>query len=193
MGIELRFEGDDVIGEWSAWLEDKTEEFDRLDVLYEKWVDEYATSKDYPYGAIEFLRWLKKRGVKVAGPHWSGELKTEHTQNFINWLDQVVHYTIFKLGALYFVAVSQADHVKDPSFYRLTCDEPEDFLKVTDVWMQCKGDHVFETEDIYCWQFYVEGVGPRGLEFQLHELGQDEGGVHLCPMCDNKIAKVGAY
>lgn len=193
MGINLRFEGDGVLGQWSDWLEDKTEEFDRLDTLYEKWSERHADWTDYPYGAIEFLGWLKKRGVKVAGPHWSGELKTEHTQNFINWADQVVHYTIFKLGDLYFVAVAQPNHVKDPNFYRLTCDQPEDFLKFTDAWMECESGHAFETENTERWQFYVEGVGQRGPEFALHELGQDADGNHLCPKCDNKIMKVGAY
>ncbi|MFE5853168.1 hypothetical protein ACFQ61_08100 [Streptomyces sp. NPDC056500] len=193
MGIELRFESDGVIGEWSAWLEDKAEECDRLDNLYEKWSESYATTRDYPYGAIEFLGWLKRRGVKVAPPHWRDELKTDHTQNFISWLDQLVHYTIFKLGGFYFVAVSPPNHMKDPDFYRLTCDEPEGFLGFTDAWMECEGGHAFETEDTYRWQPYVEGVGARGLSFGLHQLGQDQDGNHLCPTCDNKITRVGAY
>jgi hypothetical protein len=192
MGIDLRFEGDGIIGEWNAWLADKAEEFDRLDVLYEKWSENYATSFDYPYGAIEFLKWLKLRGVKVAGPHWSGEVKTEHTQNFVNWLDQAVHFTIFTLGNVYFVAVAQPNHVRDPNFYRLTCDEPEDFLKVTDAWMECEAGHAFETQNTFHWQFYAEGVGQGGPKYRLYDLDRDEDGDLLCPKCTNKILKVGA-
>lgn len=192
MPIDLRFEGDGIIGEWSAWLDDKAEDFDRLDALYESWSENYATSRDYPYGTIEFLAWLKRRGVPVRAPHWSGELKTEHTQNFINWLDQSVHFTIFALGETYFVAVAQPSHVKDPSFYRLTCANPEDFLKVTDAWMECDAGHAFETSDTYRWQFCVEGVGPRGEKFQLHTLAQDDDGDWLCPKCTSKIRKLGA-
>ncbi|WP_424863046.1 hypothetical protein [Streptomyces sp. MMS24-I29] len=193
MGIYLRFESDGVIGEWSEWLKDKAEEFDRLGELYEKWAEKYATWQDYPYGPIQFLGWLKRYGMTVEGPHWSGELKTQHTQNFINWLDRVVHYTIFRLNGTYFVAVSQANHVKDPEFYCLTCDEPEDFLGFTSAWMECEGGHAFETQNTERWQFYVEGVGQRGPEFALYELGQDAEGNYLCPKCDNKILKVGAY
>ncbi|MFC4498472.1 MULTISPECIES: hypothetical protein [Streptomyces] len=192
MGIDLRLEGDGVIGQWSDWLEDKAEEFDRLDVLYEKWSENYATTTDYPYGAIEFLKWLEKRGVKVAGPHWSGELKTQHTSNFISWIDEALHFTIFKLGEQYFVAVAPPNHVKDPNFYRLTCAEPDDFLNFTNAWMECEGGHAFETEDTERWQFYVEGVGPRGPKFRLYGLDQDEDGDLLCPKCTNKILKVGA-
>ncbi|WP_030894321.1 hypothetical protein [Streptomyces sp. NRRL F-5053] len=192
MGINLRFADDGVIGEWSAWLEDKAEEFERLDVLYEKWAADYAVLEDYPYGATEFLGWLKRRGVKVTGPHWSGELKTQCTQNFVNWLDQVVHYTVFELGEVYFVAVAGVN-VKDPGFYRLICDEPDDFLGFTSAWMECEGGHAFETEDTEHWRFSVESVHQWGPEFALHELGQDQACDRLCPKCDNKILKVGAY
>ncbi|MFV0135557.1 hypothetical protein ACLGIH_20435 [Streptomyces sp. HMX87] len=192
MGINLRFEGDGIIGEWSAWLDDKAEEFDRLDVLYEKWSEKHATWQDYPYGPIQFLNWLKRYGMTVEPPHWSGELKTEHTSNFISWIDEALHYTIFKLNGTYFVAVSQPSHVKDPNFYRLTCDEPDDFLKVTDAWMECEGGHAFETENTFHWQFYVEGVGPRGQKYRLYDLDRDGDGDLLCPKCTNKITKVGA-
>jgi len=192
MGIDLRFESDGVIGQWSDWLEDKAEEFDRLDVLYEKWSEKYATWQDYPYGAIEFLKWLEKRGVKVDGPHWSGKVETEHTSNFVSWIDEALHFTIFKLGELYFVAVSGPSHVKDPNFYRLTCAEPEEFRGFASAWMECDGGHAFETEDTERWQFYVEGVGPRGPKLRLYDLDQDEDGHLLCPKCTNKIQKVGA-
>ncbi|MET9360440.1 hypothetical protein ABZX93_05980 [Streptomyces sp. NPDC006632] len=193
MGIDLRIEGDGVIGQWSDWLEDKAEEFDRLDALYEKWSEKHATWQDYPYGPIQFLGWLKRYGMTVEGPHWSGELKTQHTSNFISWIDEALHYTIFQLNGTYFVAVSGPAHVKDPNFYRLTCTEPDDFLGFTNAWMECDGGHAFETEDTERWQFYVEGVGPRGPKFRLYGLNQDEDGDRLCPKCTNKIRKVGAY
>ncbi|AZM47850.1 hypothetical protein DMB38_20495 [Streptomyces sp. WAC 06738] len=193
MGIDLRFEGDGIIGEWSAWLADKAEESEKLDELYETWSEEHATWSDYPYGPVQFLKWREKQGDKVAGPHWSGELKTQHTGNFVSWIDELVHFTIFKIDETYYVAVSPPSHVKDPNFYRLTCDEPDDFLKFTEAWMECEGGHAFETEDTYRWQFYVEGVGQRGKEFQLHELAEDADGNRLCPRCGNKILKVGAY
>ncbi|MEV7870151.1 hypothetical protein AB0P17_29590 [Streptomyces sp. NPDC088124] len=193
MGIDLRFQDDGVIGEWNAWLDDKAEESDRLDVLYEKWSEGYVTWQDYPYGPVQFLAWLERRGVKVSAPHWRSELKTEHTQNFISWLDRAVHYTIFRLGDLYFVAVSQPNHVQDPNFYRLTCDEPDDFLNFANAWMECEGGHTFETEDTECWQFSAEGVGQHGPDIRLHELDHDADGHHLCPKCGNKILKVGAH
>lgn len=192
MGIDLRFEGDGVIGEWDAWLDDKAEEFEPLDRLYERWSESYATHWDFPYGPIEFFKWLGTRGVKVEPPHWSGELKTQHTSNIVSWIDQAKHFTIFKIGERDFVAVSGPGHVKDPSFYKLTCDEPEDFLDFTDAWMECDAGHAYETTDTDRWQFYVEGVGQRGPIIRLYDLAKDEDGHFLCPKCTNKIQKVGA-
>ncbi|MFD9815185.1 hypothetical protein [Streptomyces sp. NPDC059080] len=189
MGIDLAFvDSEAVIGEQGAWMDDKTEPCVRLDELFEKW---YEIHGQFPYGALEFLSWLKRRGVPVEPPHW-GDLRTDNTQNTITWLDEDFHYTVFKLGETYYVATSEARTVAHPEFFKITAPEPDDFLNFSSAWIECDAGHAYETEDTYRWQFYVEGVGPRGPKIQLHELDQDGDGDLLCPKCTNKIRKLGA-
>lgn len=190
MPIDLCFvDGQAVIGETSAWMDDKTESCDRLNGLFEKWV---AIHGKYPYGPLKFLSWLERRGVRVEPPHW-GDILTRNTANEVTWLDEDFHYTIFRLGDAHYVATSEARTVAHPEFHKITAAEPEDFLKFSHAWMECDAGHAFETENTLHWQFYVEGVGQRGTKHRLYDLKQDKRGNPLCPKCTNKILKVGAF
>jgi hypothetical protein len=189
MGIDLKFiDSEAVIGETEAWMDDKTEPCVRLDELFEKW---YEVHGKFPYGPMQFLSWLERRGVPVEGPHW-GALKTENTQNTVSWLDEDFHYTVFQLGEDHYVATSGPRRVEHPEFFKITAPEPEDFLGFSSAWIECDGGHLYETADTYRWQFCVEGDGPQGPYIRLYELDQDGDGDLLCPKCTGKFRKLGA-
>lgn len=221
MPIELSIENEFIVGEAQRWFDENLTERDDLNEKYEKWRDEEADSRSYPYGPMQFLptlrEWLHADGTPYVVEPWhvdSPHFATRNTLNEQTFLDDDFHYTLFTLDGVGCVAISAAVSVNSPTFYELSKaievegrDEPlvtrmemDDFISWTDAWMQCEateaacvGAHTFETTDCgSTWRYYDENSGQTvGEEFRLHEIQDDEGKT-ICPRCKSEIKKVGS-
>lgn len=183
---ELTVEHDYVITGTAAWLDERTTPCDRLDRIFEHWRE---TRGVYPYGAIEFLGWLRRLGLTVTGLYGDDRISTGNTCNSENFLDEDFGYTLFTISETTYVALTGAVSVSDPDFYELTCDDPAEFYDwdAGSIWCNGPVQHVFDTEDTVTWRAYDPRTGGHtDREFKLHER-QDEQNIVHCPVCGHPI------